>query len=520
MNALTTPPLAAEDLPWEIRVNVDRKLVNDEAIRALAAAGDVYQRSGQLVRVRKTRKAGRLVPSIEPIPGAALGEKLSQVCRFIDGRGAIHVPDWCVPAVQARGEWDGVPHLAYAVEYPVLRPDGTVLQRTGYDEATQIFYCPSGAVELVPERPTYNEMVDARERLLDLVVDFPFSQPCHRSAWLAGVLTPFARPAYDGATPFFLVDANVRGAGKSFLCDVASLISTGRRMPKTTQAADEAEEGKRITAVARAGETVKLIDNISRPFGNGKFDAALTTTWWEDRLLGANDMYSGPLFCIWWGTGNNVQFAPRADTARRTLHIRLLSPDQNPEHRTTFKYPHLARYVTQHRARLMADCLTLLRYYELHKDSEQLKLKPWGSFEEWSELVRGTLVLCGLPDPIEAHEQLAELADTSANFLADLVAGWREMCEEQRVDGCTVREAISWLAEDLEYKSKNPGHRLRFTRLLDAVVELCGVKSNGLPDPQKLGFTLRSFRGRVTSGEYLETDTRSKQGQLWTVKKR
>lgn len=517
----TTPD--ADDspgLPITIYWDIDEKRVNDDVVLALSRDRSMFQRAGELVRIGRRRKAGRWTPVIDPMPAASLREKISEVVRFRKPQKDEHVPDWCVSGVRSRGEWEHIPHLAYAVEYPVLRPDGTVLQDPGYDEATQLYYQPSGTFGHVPEFPSTNDVVAARERILDLVCDFPFSQPVHRAAWVAGLLTPFARPAYDGATPFFLVDANVRAAGKTFLCHVAWYLATGRRMPVTTQAADEAEEGKVITAVARGGEAVKLIDNIARPFGNGKFDAALTSTWWEDRLLGVNDNFSGPLFCIWWGTGNNVQFAQRADTARRTLHIRLLSPDQNPERRTGFKHPHLARHVLQHRPQLVADCLTLLRAYQVQRQKEPLVLPPWGSFEEWSDVVRGALVFAGLPDPIEAHEQLAQQADTAGNTLADLIAGWRQLCSEQKVEACSVREALEWIAEDLEYKTSRPGHQLRFTQLLDALSEQCSTHGRSqIPDARQVSFLLRSFQGRVVQGEYLAMDGRSMRGQLWKVAK-
>lgn len=504
-----------------IVVGPDEKRVNDQAVGLLAKSGDTYQRAGELVRIGRRKKGGRWAPVIEQLPAPSLREKLSEIASFQNHEDRwLHPPDWCVSAIIARNDWQGLPHLSYAVEYPVLRPDGTVLQKPGYDIETQLFYQPSGDFEQIPEFPTQADVVAARERLLDLIVDFPFSQDVHRSGFLAGLLTFFARPAYDGATPFFLIDANVRGAGKSFLAHVAGRIATGRRIPTATQAADEAEEGKVITAVARAGDVVKLIDNIARPFGNGKFDAALTSTVWEDRVLGQSDLLSLPLFTIWWGTGNNVQFHSRADTARRTLHIRLLSPDQNPERRTDWKHPHLERHIMQHRKQLVADCLTLLRAYQIRKQHDPIKIPNWGSFEEWSAIVRGAIVHAGLADPIGAAEQLAEMADTSAAAVAGLVAGWRDMLKEQKAEACSARDAIDWLAEDLEYKSRHSGHQLRFKRLLDALGDLCTTNGRPLPDARQLGCTLRSFRGRVVESEYLETLGKGEQGKQWTVKKR
>jgi hypothetical protein len=44
-----------------------------------------------------------------------------------------------VAAVHARGIWDGIRHLEAVINFPVLRPDGTVLDRPGYDAGTGLY---------------------------------------------------------------------------------------------------------------------------------------------------------------------------------------------------------------------------------------------------------------------------------------------------------------------------------------------------------------------------------------------
>lgn len=506
----------------DIQIGADEKRVNDEAVTALSKCSDLFQRAGELVRVVEHLDDGRLSPRIETLPDASLREKLADLVSFRSATWTrVHPPDWCVRAVASRSNWRGVRRLQSLVEYPVLLKSGQVLQNPGYDPDSFLLYQPSGSFLPVPTSPTEEELQKSRDRLLDLVVDFPFAQPVHKAAWLAGALTMFARPGYEGSTPFFCIDGNVRGSGKSLLCDVAAMIATGRRAPRTTQVADEAEERKRITAVARAGDALILIDNIAKPFGNGSFDSALTSTTWKERLLGQSEIQSFPLLTVWWGTGNNIQFRAGADTARRTLHIRLQSPEQNPETRTDFKHPNLIAHVLSNRPQLVADCLTMLRAHAVAVQAGTApKLKSWGSFEGWSQVVRGAIVLAGLPDPLEAHEELAKLADTTASAHADLVHGWREMCEEQRApDGCTAREALEWLKEDLEAREKNMIRELRFSRLHDAIGELCRTNGRPLPDVHGLGYTLRSYRGRVFEGLKLESEGKdSKGGQRWKAK--
>src|SRR5262249_23411328 len=154
----------------------------------------------------------------------------------------------------------------------------------------------------------------------------PFEAPAHRAAWLAGLLTPIARHAIDGNAPLFLVSGNVRGAGKGLLVSVIAHIVTGRPAASFAQVDDEAEERKRITSIALSGAPLVTIDNITRPFGSGTLDKALTERTWSERLLGVNEHCRVPLLCTWYGTGNNVSFAPRSDTSRRCAIIRILSP--------------------------------------------------------------------------------------------------------------------------------------------------------------------------------------------------
>src|SRR5262249_25641331 len=125
-----------------------------------------------------------------------------------------HPPAWCVSAVHARASWPSIRHLEAVVDYPVLRPDGTILTKTGYDPETGLLLEMASAFPTILERPSREDASAACDSLLEVVADFPFEQNVHRAAWLAALLTPLARFAFTGSSPLFLVDANVRAAGK------------------------------------------------------------------------------------------------------------------------------------------------------------------------------------------------------------------------------------------------------------------------------------------------------------------
>ncbi len=92
---------------------------------------------------------------------------------------------------------------------------------------------PPAAAKRCPNRLTpgaNGKAIAARDLLLEVVADFPFALPLYRAAWPAALLTPLARFAFAGPAPLFLVDANVRAAGKGLLLDT---ISPGLVLPMT-----------------------------------------------------------------------------------------------------------------------------------------------------------------------------------------------------------------------------------------------------------------------------------------------
>lgn len=333
---LSTGPRTAGGRP----PSPEEHAINDAATDALGGADGVYQRGGQLVRVLRLDEvtpdnAVVRVPSgatvIRELTPPLLREQFTRVADWFRmapvGEGELekvpaHPPAWAVQAVHARGVWPGVPRLEAVVTHPMLLADGSLLAASGYHRPTGVLVCLPDRMRLtVPERPTPADAAAAVARLTDAVCDFPFERPEHRGAWLAGLLTPLAWFAFDGPAPFFLIDGNVRGVGKGLLADTIALPVLGRRFSAMTYTPDREELRKRITSVATGGERMVLLDNLAGPIGNDQLDAALTADRWQDRLLGGNRVYDGPLNVVWYGTGNNCEL--RADTSRRTCHIRM-----------------------------------------------------------------------------------------------------------------------------------------------------------------------------------------------------
>ncbi|HEX4590298.1 MAG TPA: DUF3854 domain-containing protein, partial [Gemmataceae bacterium] len=160
-------PAPDDDRPT-IMLTTDEHLVIDSTIKALADRDPgLFQRGGELVTVNDDPPLiPRLQPSGSPriirVPPANLRTRIARSTRLIQRTGSgdaavsrrVHPPRWLYEGMSAESGWAGIRPLAAVVETPILRPDGTVQQQPGYDDATGVVYRPSIEFPSIPESPT------------------------------------------------------------------------------------------------------------------------------------------------------------------------------------------------------------------------------------------------------------------------------------------------------------------------------------------------------------------------------
>lgn len=505
---------AARNARPVIFITTEEGEVNDRASKALANAPNVFTRGTSLVEIiEQTADASsgahsHAAPIIRAIPKPVLRDRLVRSAYFCTQKPRgdklevvpARPPTWTVEAVHAMGSWPSIKQLVGFVETPVLRPDCTVLSERGYDERSGL-YLTNAMDVCVADAPSQAECAEACALLADVFVDFPFADEASLSTAIAAYITPFARHAIDGPVPLNHIDANTRASGKSLLADAISIGATGRPIARTTYASDESEMSKRITAIALEGTGLVLLDNIASGslLGNAPLDLVLTSTSINERVLGES-RNTGPLpmRAIWFSTGNNILLA--ADTARRTLRIRLESRSEHPEDREGFKHGDLKAYVRKMRPLLASAALTVLRGY--HAAGRPNPPSAYGSFEEWSSLVRGAVMWCGYADPKLTQQALRTESDTEASSLRALMAAVE-----------TLGRAVT--ARDLvEHASVNEAVR-------EALETFAPPRApNDLPTAKTLSRVLGKFIGRVIDGRALAHAGKTQTGvQMWAVKR-
>jgi len=449
----------------------------------------VYQRVGRLVQVvttatDRTIKQGKVeVPagtvSLREIPPSVMRERIGQAVRLLANKrmpsGDIlyfpaSVPHAMVDAILNRAEYGQAIRLVRGVvTCPTLRLDGSVVQNPGYDPSTHLVYKPNDSFPVISDQATRDQALEDVAQLRSIVGDFCFQTDADFSAWLAMVLTMTCRHLVDGCVPLFSVQANIRGAGKSLLVDVANVIAYGRPAARKVYTDDDNEMRKAITSVLMENIQSVLMDNVDRPFGGASLDAVLTSRTYSDRVLGANRTTGElPADTVWVATGNNISLL--GDMVRRVLPVRLMSQHERPEDRTDFAQTDLLGYVTAIRAGLVVRVVRIMQAYLL-AGRPTIPGGQWGGFSQWYDIVRGCVVWLGLDDPMTTRVTALD-SDSSMDAVALLHAAIEEAMKDGYPHGVTAAQLKSMAGMSLD------GDNPRYPSIYEAVELLCGSRPN------------------------------------------
>ncbi len=348
--------------------------------------------------------------------------------RPVDALPPVHVVKDMMAAREHSGsEGMPLPVIARLVEAPVFGADGSLRTQPGYHEGSRTYYCNQ---DMVIDRPDPDRLEEAKALLLDeLLVDFPFVSESERAHAVAAILCPFVREMIDGPVPLHLIEAPSPGTGKSLLADAISIPATGRPAAVMTEGRDEDEWRKRITSILIAAPTYVLIDNVRRKLDSASLSAALTSTVWQDRILGRSELTKLPAKAVWLATGNNP--ALTTEIARRTVRIRLDAKMARPWRRGGFRHEDLRTWAKENRGRLVWAALTLVQaWIESGRPDGKERL---GQYEAWARVVGGILDVCRIPGFLGNVEELYERADEETQEWEEFVAAWWERFKDRAV---------------------------------------------------------------------------------------
>jgi putative DNA primase/helicase len=497
-----------------------------QAIIAMANPPRLYQRARQLCFIARGVKTPKWLnrphdaPVIVEATSAYLLELAVQAAQWqkFDRRKNRWFPAMpptreLLDVLMSRGQWD-FPRLEAIVHSPTMRPDGSILTTPGYDPDTGLYLDMNGtAFPDIPHKPDWDHARAAIATLHEVFQDFPFLDArIHYSAALAGTISLVCRFAVQGNVPMFAARSTTRGSGKGLLVDAISLIGTSRLAPRWPQTSDEEEERKRLLTLALDGDPLVLIDNVTQPLGSAALDAAITARVIKDRILGRTQSKEAPMHAVFFTSGNNMVF--KGDMARRVVPIDLDPKMEKPEERNDFTHPRLLTWIRANRPRLVCAALTVLAAY-FKAGCPTQGIKPLGSFEEWSDLVRSALVWAGEADPCEGRKDIEAESDPEFEAYHTLLTCWEDCYKNEATTLNQAAQDCGWYAVDSSLPDKpqpNTWNALRDA--LGAFDERCDGK--GL-HTKKIGNALRRYHGRVVDGKRLVKDGEYRRAIKWRL---
>jgi hypothetical protein len=384
-----------------------------------------------------------------------------------------------------------------------LRPDGSIIDQSGYDKATGIFLDPQGAhFPNIPDRPSKADALAALRDMQTLIGGFPFKTDADRSVEISAILTAVIRLILPTA-PMHAFSAPVAGSGKSLLVDIASMIVTGRTASVMSQGQTEEEMEKRLDAALIGGHAIIAIDNCERFLGGVALCQMLTQQKKSARVLGLSKMVEVPTCVSVFATGNNLTIT--GDGPRRTLLCTLDPQCERPELRHFETNP--LDLLRADRGRYVAAPLTMLRAY--HVAGQPDPPSPLGSFEHWSNWVRGTILWLGCADPCSTIDEM-RLADPALESFRILIGCWQETVGLER--SISSRQLAELSAEVVEMVD---GLVFKHPKLREALLSVAG--KNDSVDTIVLGFWLRRYADRVENGKKIIRDGVNSGDRRWRL---
>lgn len=369
-----------------------------------------------------------------------------------------------------------LPYLEGIVESPVFAADGTLEINPGYSRKTMLLYLPKKGFEIptVSDNPTEEDLRKAKSLIIDhLLVDFPFTGGAERAHAIALLLLPFVRKLINSPTPLHLIEKSTVGTGATLLARCIAWICTGHDYTSLPEGRDGEEWRKRVTAVLQNAIQFLVIDNLSQQLDSSALASALTSTFWEDRILGKTEHKGVPIRCAWVATGNNPILS--RELARRTIRIRMDAKVEHPHLRDpkNFKHPELLDWAKQNRAELVwAGCVLVKRWV---RKGMPRGAKSLGMFESWAQVIGGILETAGI-----------------SGFLGNLIDFYENVNVEEESKKAFI---AAWLEEYKEEPKRTSD--LFKTATSDEVLLPLGDSKNPKGQMTRLGLEIKKMQGQV-----------------------
>lgn len=393
------------------------------------------------------------------------------------------------------------PPLVGLTDIPILRPDGTILDKAGYDQATGLYYEPASELHIppLPLHPTRQDALRARDNAFDFLSQFPYAGQADRANACALFLSSVLSEFFD-LSPMAYIDAATLGSGKSLLAQSFSLIVQGHRMANIRMLrSNEKELRKQLTAKLSMGCRVLILDTIHFPLHSGILEEFLTDTVWTDRLCMTNTkmLEFDKKRVVTLVTGNHLVI--KGALSRRCFRIRLDAGVSHPwERAITYRHDLPLPDVARHRGDILAALLTMARAWYL-AGQPLAQSNDKADFGQWKRVMGGILQFLDITGFLGNEQALYDDAAPEEASWELFLQTWRATTE----NAITVKELVERLQADPTFCDMLPEPLARHYH-----------GKNG-PNVRGIGYALSTYRDMP----FGQSNSRLIKGARDTVKK-
>lgn len=355
---------------------------------------------------------------------------------------------------------DDVPNLRVlkgVTHTPLVRKDGSILDKPGYDEASRLLYLPDGdlTVPAINEDPSEIEIRKAVRYIEQIVEQFPFVEDYHRANWYGALFTPIMRDMLPPPYPAFIIDAPAPGSGKSYLAMAVRTVHGG--VLRAGFPNEDAEFEKQVVGIlADTTAPVVQFDNVRGKVRSAKFEALLTSSSYSARMLGTTNSKTVANDRLWIITANNAEIG--GDLARRSYWITIDPRRPRPFERSGFKLD-LTTWLPAHRGEIIHALMTVVRAWVVAGMPKAAK-KRSDDYANWDAAMEGMLAFAGFQGQFGLTEEKHRESDDDTEW-GDFLEGVYEAMGSKLF---TIAELIekmetgeSWNSHPVIDPSKLPG---------------------------------------------------------------
>ena len=506
------------------------------AINALKAGGCVFRQDRSLVVAdrsakRMTRYGEKRQLALVRLNKHNLPIELTRCANFLrltaagKTRSAMPSQELCNAVLNYidTAKSMNLPPLRGVMCMPFLRPDGTVCEAPGYDAATGILFDPCG-VEFpsMPDITPHNARglaEDAAWRLLAPLRGYRFTTTVQdpdadwdftdtgRTVALSSFMTAVAVHATP-TRPSYLIDAAVFGAGKTMLAELPVIMMIGDDPALLSLADDQRgtveEFNKQLDTSLLDGSGYVILDNARGDLNRfGRLAVLQTARTIRIRLFGSQNKVDVDNNFVVMISGNNVETTD--DSARRCLRARIFTAVDNPDQQQFDFDPR--NEVLEDRGQLCIDALTIMRAYQVAGAPPQAG-RPYGSFEQWTRIVRDPLLWLGFSDIIASNDEARD-TDPDPDRIRRFTDGWAlaglsgSFTAKDLIDEVTGDAAVAALpASSPTAATARAAAQTRCRALRDVMLEVAeDAKGKYQVSPDRLGHWFKRVRDRQVGGK-------------------